>query len=912
MVEAVIWDECCDELPVYNLLSRAMSLSSGARLGSYEIIAPLGSGGMGEVYRARDLKLNREVALKVLPESFAADPDRLARFKREAQVLAALNHPHIGHIYGFEDGAPSALVLELIEGPTLADVLKSGPIGAAEAVVIARQIAGALEAAHEQGIIHRDLKPANIKVRADGTVKVLDFGLAKAIASAAHDRDHAATVTAMTTEAGMILGTTAYMAPEQAQGKPVDRRADIWAFGAVLYEMLAGRRAFDGESRSDTLAAVLRQDVDWQALPPETPSSVRRLLARCLDRDATRRLRDIGEARIALEPSAVSADPAAPASVRQRAIPALLGAIAALVVAGAMWYLNLEPPPSRAVTRFTIDLPDGHVFTGLSGRALALSPDGSRLVFVSSGQLHLQALAESESKRLQGSEGLQAVADPVFSPDGREIAFHAVYDQSIKRLAVTGGAAVTITKADLPYGLHWGPEGIVYGQRQGIMRVSPDGGSPETLVTVNAGETAYGPQLLPGGRHVLFTLATGDAPDRWNRSDIIVQSVASGERKTIINGGSDARYVSTGHLVYALGGTVLAVAFDPRSLATSGSSVPMIEGVRRVATGGAANFFVSESGHLVYVRGPAGTRFGQDDLALIDRAGRVQPLNLEPGRYVAPRVSPDGTAVAFGSEDGKEAAVFTYALSGTSAMRRLTFGGNSRYPTWTPDSTRVAFQSDRGGDPAIFWQRVDGGGAAEQLTTPDRGTSHEPETWSPDGAVLLYSVTRGSDVTLWMLSLRDRKVAPFGNIHSVTRTNAVFSPDGRWVAYASTENGVTQTFVEPFPPTGARFALPAGLASQPLWMPNGEELLFNPRPGNLATVRVTRTPAFSFSRPVEFERTFQTGPPAVRRAFDVTRDGRFVGIVPSGQSDLTTREMNSEIRMVLNWVEELKTKVPRQ
>ena len=893
-----------------------MSLASGARLGPYEILSPLGAGGMGEVYRARDSKLNREVALKILPESFATDPDRLARFRREAQVLASLNHPQIGHIYGFEDGESHALVLELIEGETLAERLSRGPLPPAEALPIARQIAAALEAAHEHGIVHRDLKPANIKIKPDGSVKVLDFGLAKALVTAAHagrGSDDSPTLTALATEMGVVLGTAAYMAPEQAQGKPADRRADIWAFGAVLYEMLSGRRAFEGEGRADTLAAVLRQEVDWTALPDDTPAHVRGLLARCLDRDATRRLRDIGEARISLEQPAsaeIDARLAEPQrSLWRRAIPVALGAMAGGVLIGTAWYLSLDRAAPLPVTRLTINLPEGQVFTGLSGRALAVSPDGTLIAYVANGQLHLRALSDADSKPIQGTEGFQAVAEPVFSPDSRSLVFHAVYDQTLKRIAVTGGAAVTIAKADIPFGVHWGLDGIVYGQRGGIWRVSPTGGTPELIVKVNDGETAHGPQVLAGGPHVLFTLATGASPDRWNTAQIVVQSLATGERKTVIAGGSDARYVTTGHLVYALEGTVLAAAFDLQRLEVIGNPVPIVEGVRRAISGGGANFFVSDFGTLTYVRGPARSA-GLNDLALVDRTGRVQPLKLPPGAYTTPRVSPDGRRIAFGAEEGSESRVWIYDLSEASAMRRLTFGGNNRFPLWSSDGTRVAFQSDREGDLAIFWQPADGGGIAERLTTPESGTSHEPESWSPDGKVLLYSVTKDSDISLWMLSMRERTSRPFGAVHSVARTNAVFSPDGRWVAYTSTDQGNAKVYIQPFPPTGVGHQLTSELASQPLWTPDGKELIYNPRPGLLAITGVSTTPTVAFSAPVEFARPVQTGPPAVRRAYDITPSGRFLGLITAGQTDSDTREMNSQIQVVLNWVAELKQRVP--
>ena len=905
-----------------------MALNTGTRLGAYEITSLIGAGGMGEVYRARDTKLNRQVALKVLPASFDNDSDRLARFKREAQVLASLNHSNIAHIHGLEESSGvSAIVMELVDGDDLSALIGRGPLALADAIGIAKQIADALEAAHELGIIHRDLKPANIKVRTDGTVKVLDFGLAKALDPAGDSSAepmNSPTVTSHRTETGVVLGTASFMSPEQAQGRAVDRRTDIWAFGAVLYEMLSGRRAFGGGSSADAIAAVLRQDIDWTLLPAGTPAAVRRLIARCLDRDVKRRLRDIGEARIVLDDAAsrpiAQRDDRAGSDDRtrrqpwRRAVPLAISAAAAAALTGTAWYASLEPAAPPAVIRFTVTLPEGQVFTGLSGRAVALSPDGTMIAYVSNGRLNLRSMSDLESKPILGTEGFQAVADPVFSPDGRWLAFHAIYDQTLKKIAVTGGAAITITKAELPFGMNWGPDGIVYGQgAKSILRVSPDGGAPETLVSLTNDEVGHGPQVLPGGGHVLFTLATGDSPDRWNTARVVVQSLTSGERKIVVEGGSDARYVPTGHLIYALGGSVLAVAFDVQRLQVTSGPVPIIDGVRRATLAGAANFSFSESGSLAYVPGPAsGSGAGKLDLALADRNGRLEPLKLPGGAYVAPRASPDGTRIAFSIDDAKETAVWIYNLSGTSAMRRVTFGGNNRFPIWSSDSTRIAFQSDRDGDRAVFWQSVGGTGTAERLTKPDAGTSHEPESWSPDGETLLFSVTKGTDVTLWMFSMRNRTATTFGSVHSLTRTNAVFSPDGRWVAYASTEQGQTRTFIQPFPPTGARHQIAAGLASQPVWTPDGKELFFNPRPGTLAVVTFTTKPTIGFSNPVALMRPLQTGPPQVRRAFDMTPSGKFVGLITAGQTESTTREMDSQIRVVLNWFKELEQRVKQQ
>jgi eukaryotic-like serine/threonine-protein kinase len=879
---------------------------------------------MGEVYRARDTKLNRDVALKVLPELFALDPDRLARFKREAQVLASLNHPNIAAIYGLQEtNGGQALVLELVEGPTLADRLAEGAIPVDEALPIAREMAEALEAAHERGIIHRDLKPANIKLRPDGTVKVLDFGLAKAldpVAAIVGEVTPSPTFTSPAlTQMGLILGTAAYMSPEQAKGRPTDKRSDVWAFGAVLYEMLSGHRPFKGDDVADLIAAVLRQDVDWTALPAETPAAVRRLIARCLDRDSKKRLRDIGEARIVLDDpgTANTGGTAAPGLVPppplwRRALPFVLCAIAAgAVAATATRYFN--PSAALRVTRFPVTLSQGLSFTGLARRAIAISPDGTHMVYAANGRLYLRSMSDLDAKIIQGTEGYQAVANPVFSPDGRSVAFHASVDQTIKRIAITGGAAFTICEADIPFGISWDSGDIVFSAgSQGIMRVSSDAGTPEVLVSLKAGEVAESPQMLPGGRFVLFTLATGTALNRRETADIVVQSVASGERKTIIPGGSDAQYLPTGHLLYAVAGSLFAVPFDAQRL-NVGSPVPVVAGVMRASgPGGAAHVSVSDTGTLVYIPGSPTGSSGQMQIVLTERRGGIEVLNLPPGMYAAPRVDPRGARIAFGADDGKEAIIHTYDLSGAQGMQRLTFGGNNRFPIWTFND-RVAFQSDREGDLAIFWQSASGG-AAERLTRPEAGTSHVPESWSPKGDSFLFSVAKGSDFSLWTYSRRDGKATPFGNVHSSSPPGAVFSPDGRWVAYTSTHRNRAMIYVQPFPASGVHYQLPAadGIASQPLWSIDGTELFYNPAPGGFAWIGVSTEPTFSFRSSETGPRPFQTGPPSTIRQFDIIKPGgKFVGLAPAGRTE-SGMPMSQQIHVVLNWFEELKARVPAQ
>ena len=923
---------------VAGLVAPASVLLSGRRLGVFEVQGLLGVGGMGEVYRARDTRLGREVAIKILPRAFKDDPDRLARFEREARVLASLNHPHIGAIYGLEDADDvTALVMELVEGDDLSQLIERGAIPVAEALPIARQIAAALEAAHEQGIIHRDLKPANIKVRADGTVKVLDFGLAKALdpgSAPGAELMNSPTLTPRATLMGTIIGTAAYMAPEQARGKVVDRRADIWAFGVVVYEMLTGRRPFDGDDISVTLASVLKDDVSWQALPADLSSPARRMLRRCLEKDPRRRLSAMGDARLELDDAGVSADRdgvlSPPATVPGTAAPApaverrplwrrALPVAAAAVVAGAIvgeaaWALRPTPVASP-VTRFALTLGEGQQFTSTNGQSLALSPDGTRLVYVASLQLYLRSLSDLEARPIPGTQETATPYIGAFSPDGQSIAFYSNVNHAIKKIAVTGGAAVTICPADAPFlGMTWDASGIVFGQGgKGILRVTANGGELAVVASVKSGEVAASPQVLPGGDWVLFTVATAATAEGWDKAQIVVQSLKTSERKTLITGGSDARYVPTGHLVYALGGVEFAVPFDLRQLAVTGGPVPVVEGVMRSGIGFAAttHLGVSSTGSLVFRPGPVTTWGGQSDLALIDRTGATQPLKLPPAAYEYPRLSPDGKHIAVGTDDGKEAVVWIYDVSGATSIRRLTLGGRNRVPVWSADGEHVAFQSDREGDLAIWWQRADGTTAAERLTKPDKDTAHVPESWSPDGKTLLFSVSKGSSYAVAALSLGDKTVTPVNGTQSGQPPAATFSPDGRLVAYYVEADGVSALFVQPFPATGATYTISKRAGIHPTWAPDGKELFYKAAVNQLVGVSVTTRPAFTFGIPVPVQSVFLDRGPMFERNNDITRDGKqFLGVVAAGQSATASAAAARQIQVVEHWFEELKARVP--
>jgi serine/threonine-protein kinase len=920
-----------------------LALTPGTRLGVYQVIASIGEGGMGQVYRATDTTLSRQVAIKILPDTFASDPDRLARFEREAKTLASLNHPHIAAIYGFEKSAGvHALVMELVEGEDLSAHIARGPIPLREALPIARQIADALEAAHEQGIVHRDLKPANIKLRADGTVKVLDFGLAKAAEPAAGSSPSVSispTLSLHATQAGMILGTAAYMSPEQAKGKAVDKRADIWAFGCVLYEMLSARRPFAGDDVAETLAFVLTRDPDWLALPVETPASLRTLLRRCLEKDARRRLRDIGDALPELseplpgeaprtgETAAIAPEPITAATRWLRR------AVGVAVVVGACAltaFLVSRTQPTRAlpVTRFALTLPSDQEFTGTLGRMVALSPDGTRLAYVANNQLYARQMAERAVRSIPGTDAVRvrSVLDFAWSPDGQFMAF--VADGALKKIPVSGGATTTICAVTTATSLDWGATGILFVGPGGIMRASPDGGTPERIAAVaDESETVRDPQMLPDGRTVLFSVASlaDDISSRWEKADIVVQTVPSGARRTVLHGGSEVRYVPTGHLVYASSGNLMAVPFDASRQQTMAAPVGMLEGVRRGASGDVAQYSVSATGTLVYLSGPAGSGAARRNrLVVVNVHGGVTPLQTPEGAYEFPRFSPDGTRLTFDTDDGKDANVWVYELSGTSPMRRLTFGGRNRHPIWSRDGRWIAFQSDREGDLALFRQRADGTGAPERLTTADRTTAHVPQSWSADDGKLLFTVNTGGVLGAWtgpqnpgsssvlmLLSMQDRKVEPFAGIQTRDRAvNAEISPDGSWVAYSTGDNP-SVVYAQPFPPTGAVYQVSRDDdGHHPWWSHDGRELFYVPGPDGLVRVSVSARPSVSFGSPVALPRAGLFESPVTSRSIDGSADGqRLVGVL-AGRQPASANTNGSEIEIVLNWAEELKRLAP--
>jgi serine/threonine-protein kinase len=914
-------------------------LQTGVHLGPYEIVSLVGAGGMGEVYRAKDTKLGRDVALKILPASFTNDPERVARFRREAQVLASLNHPHIGQIYGLEEAnGTQFLVLELVDGESLDKRIARGPVPVDDALGIAKQIAEALEAAHEKGIIHRDLKPANIALTNDGTVKVLDFGLAKAVEATASESNLSMSPTittpAMMTGVGVILGTAAYMSPEQAKGRAADKRSDIWAFGCVLYEMLTGQRAFEGEDVSDTLAAVLRGEPDWTRILADVPLPVRTLVQGCLEKNRAVRPSDIAVARFMLANSttlsggpsgSAPVPPPTPAQIRRYVVPTAVTALLTAALVSVAWWGFTPQGPRRTITRFTFPLGESQTFSNAGRLLVGLSPDATQLVYVANSRLYLRAMSELDARPLFGADAPTAVTNPVFSPDGRSIAFHTQAaaggnaSGTLKRIALTGGTAISLCSEINPYGMSWDEFGILVGQgREGIIRVSPNGGKPERLITVNANELAHGPQLLPDHETVLFTLAkegAGASPERWDHAQIVAQSLRTGRRTTIIDGGSDARYLSSGHLVYALGGVLYAISFDARRLRTTGAPTPLVEGVQRGGAGatGVAQYSVANTGALIYVPGPVSTSRSTVRLTRFDRSGVIEPLrNLAPAAYETPRVSRDGQWIAVGIVDERDANIWVVDVTGTRAPRRLTYGGRNRFPVWSAAGTRVAFQSDREGDLGIFWQRADGVGAAERLTRPDPGTNHTPESWSKDDQ-LMFSTTKGATESLATLDIRSRRITPYAGVTSELIPNGAFSPDGRWVAYAIFQNGLPATYVRPFPAEGDTKYQIWPDAIYPLWSPDGRELFGFGRGARLS-MSIATQPTFSFTVGTTHNWNPLSAPilpgPSYVRPVDMMPDGHFLGLIRDDEG--RPRTLAPQIQIVLNWIEELKARVPTE
>jgi eukaryotic-like serine/threonine-protein kinase len=907
----------------------------GRRLSEYEIKEWIGAGGMGEVYRARDVKLGRDVAIKMLPAFLAGHPDRAERFKREAKILATLNHPHIGAIYALEESEGIlGLVLELVEGPTLADRLSEGRLAVHDALSVARQTADALDAAHKKGIVHRDLKPANIKLASNGAVKVLDFGLAKA-ALERTDLNTTGRSTVDLTREGVVLGTASYMSPEQARGLPVDSRTDVWAFGCVLYETLTGRRPFRGETVADCFAAILEREPDWTALPASTPPSVVTLVQRCLVKDAGRRLAQIDEARLELDraltrrsrPAIVAAQVASVARRVPRA--AYVGALAVVIVAAGVGVRAVRQIYARPQS-LDIGLATDEFIPPTHSSELALSPDGGLIAYASmkemsampmsapgaapgmsdsmpsmsmSEQIYVRPLTQDRARPIGGALG----SGPFFSPDGKWLGFWHAPTGTLRKVALSGGAPVRIcTAVSGIAGGTWGPDDTIVFAWFDLFRVPASGGTAKVLLRVDEqhGERFYRhPSFLPSGKAVLFTIGMADNYS-YDDANIGVLSLATGEKKILIEGGSSARYSPSGHLIYARGGKLLALPFDAEKLQITGEPFPVVDGVFMSANTGMAAYAISTDGRLVYADGPV--ERGLRVPVWVDRKGKALPLPLPPRSYLHPKLSPDERQLAIEVE-GASHDVFTYDF-GRATFTKMSFDGASHWPLWTPDGRRLTYRSWKTGTMTMWWMPADRSGEPEILTRI--GSMQSPESWAPDGRTLAFTQMddpeSGSDI--YALSI-DGNRTPRALIRTkFSEGSPKFSPDGRWLAYSSNESGRPEVYATEFPGPGRKIHVSTDGGTDPVWRRDGKELYYRNGDQMMAVV-VSAGAADVFARPsLLWEHHYlagvgsscgMSGPTSAN--YDVSANGdRFLMI-----EDKTDTLQCRLLHVVTNWSREL-------
>jgi serine/threonine protein kinase len=895
-------------------MPHTMTLSLGTRLGPYEIVAAIGAGGMGEVYRAKDTRLGRDVAIKVLPQEFAASPERMARFEREAKVLASLNHPNIASIYGSEDSDGNrALIMELVSGPTLADRLERRWLPLDEALPMAKQIAEALEYAHERGVVHRDLKPANIKLTNDDSVKILDFGLAKVMEDDGDysDISTSPTISRMATQAGIILGTAAYMSPEQAKGKPVDRRTDIWAFGCVLFEMLTGRTPFGGESVTDILAAVVRGEPDWAQLPAHTPSRIHALLQRCLEKDARQRLQSIGEARLALEKylanpgvGTASSDLAGIAeevrsadSWNRRAVWLALGtfAVGAALTAGLFGVLRSAHPTNevRAIrAQIKPSVSSSYQYESWSS-GFALSSDGQWITYVAKTPdekmlLWLRSIDAVQDKPLQGTENAEF---PFWSPDNRSIGFFA--DGKLKKIEIGGSTISVLCDVSLPRGGTWNREDVILFSASAaspLLRVSASGGAPSAVTSLITDENENShrwPHFLPDGRHFLYLSLHGVSARDNPTNTLRIGSLDSKETKALFKTDGNAIYAS-GHLIYVRQNTLVAQPFDLGRMEPKGEALPIAEHVAADVRS-LGQFSASQSGLLTYLDGTLST---QRQLTWVDRSGTRLRNVSGPDHYDNPVLSPDGKRVTFALGAGA-IDVWLYDLR-SDVKTRLTFGSpgkeSNAFNTWSPDGRSLVYLSYGGGKYSIRRKPLEGAGSDEVLLE-STGTRPVPFSWSPDGKVVAYHQLSKGVRSIWMLPVSGEH-KPLLFLESAYRPQ--FSPDGKWLAYCSEETGRVEVFVVLFPGPGGKRQVSTDSGCQVRWRKDGKELFFlsNDKKMMAADVK-TSDSSFQIAalRPL-----FQTHIEDISSYnYDVSPDGqRFL-------CNYTLEQSTAELTLIVNW-----------
>jgi predicted Ser/Thr protein kinase len=904
-----------------------MSVNAGTRLGPYEILSAIGAGGMGEVYKARDTRLDRIVAIKVLPTHLADRSELRERFEREARTIASLNHPHICtlHDIGQQDGA-DYLVMEYLEGETLAQRLQKGPLPLEQVLQCAIEIADALDKAHRKGVTHRDLKPGNIMLTKTGT-KLLDFGLAKLKQEATPANvplSELPTANDPLTAEGSIVGTLQYMAPEQLEGKEVDARTDIFAFGAVVYEMATGKRAFQGDSQASVISAIMTSEpAPISSLQPMTPPALDRVVKKCMRKDRDERwqsARDVADELKWIGESGSGASAAVPTTStkglrvlgRRGLILSSLVVILLVSLVAALVVRNLKPAATEApktVSRFTITLPPGQQLAGLnSGPAVAFSPDGTHLAYVArqngTQQIYLRAMDSLEARAVPSTEG---AVNPFFSPDGQWLGFFA--GQEMEKVSVNGGVAISLGSAIEHGGASWGSLGMIaFAPRvNGVLQQLPStGGVPQPLTIGETGDVSHRwPEYLPDGKAILF--AAGTTGINFTNAQVAVLSTRGGERRNLIQGGTQPRYALSGHLVYAQGGSLMAVAFSPQGLEVAGTPIPLVEGVLQFPVNGVAQYSLSNTGSLVYISG--GIQSAQSKLVWVNRSGVEQEIAAPPHAYLNQRLSPDGQRIAVTVTD-QESQIWLYDLS-RNTLTRLTFQGNeNNAAAWTPDGKRIAFTSNQR-PYHLFWQMADGSGGLEGLNgssnnTPNNTYNQVPMSWSSDGKLLAFiEINPATGYDIWVMRVSDRKAQPFLQTQ-FNETVPRFSPDGNWLSYMSDESGRYEVYVQPYPGPGGKWQISTDGGTEPVWNPNGRELFY--RSGDkMMAVEITTHPSFGAGSPRKLFQGPYLPTPLSNPNYDVSADGqRFLMLKPVDQE----QNAPTQINVVLNWFEELKQKVP--